>query len=96
MLVSYLKQLTGHKTIVSEFRRDLFDKELNVKLWKAIELAYYSTMIEEYGVKETTINTTCSKLRNSEKEVKRNSSRVLLKNKKKKGRKKKAREQTTG
>ena len=71
MLVSYLKQLIDHKTIVSEFRRDLFDKELNVKLWKANELAFYNSMIEEYGVMETTVNTTCSKLRNTEKELKR-------------------------
>ena len=66
-----MKKLSGNKDKVSGYRYDLFDKELNVRPWKANELDFYDSVIEEYVKLENIVSVTAAKIRNNHKNLKR-------------------------
>ena len=71
LLTQLLKKLSGNKDKVAGYRYDLFDKELNVRPWKANELDFYDSIIEEYGKLENILSVTSSKIRNNHKNLER-------------------------
>ena len=71
LLTQLLKKLSGNKDKVSGYRYDLFDKELNVRPWKANELDFYDSVIEEYVKLENIVSVTVAKIRNNHKNLKR-------------------------
>ena len=71
LLTQLLKKLSGNKDKVTGYRYDLLDKELNVRPWKANELDFYDSIIEEYVKLENIVSVTSSKIRNNHKNLKR-------------------------
>ena len=82
LLTQLLKKLSGNKDKVAGYRYDLFDKELNVRPWKANELDFYDSIIEEYVKLENIVSVTSSKIRNNHKNLKRRFLMLTLKSRK--------------
>ena len=65
LLTQLLKKMSGNKDKVAGYRCTLFDKELNVRPWKANELDFYDNVIDEYVKLENIVSVTAAKIRNN-------------------------------
>ena len=45
--INHLEKLSSFKDTITDHRSNLFDKDGNVKPWKANELAFYDTILKD-------------------------------------------------